>query len=91
MKLKESSVKRKYVFYNTQEPGLAKTFSNTTLKGGWKKVCFHGGTVELDDDQFDHIMSRSTPIHDYINDPLTGSLHAQKIGDDPRFNLRLVR
>lgn len=91
MKVQTPKPTQKYIFYNTQEPGVAKSFSNNSLKGSWKKVCFHGATVELTDEQFDFIMQKGTPIYNYVNDPNNGKLEATKIDNNPRFNLRLVR
>lgn len=83
---------KRYVFYNSENPGVPQFFSKASLvRGVWSKTILHGATVELTDEQYRHIVQDCCRL-DYplVNNYETGQLIPGKVVKTPRFQLQPV-
>ena len=78
-----------YEFYNLEEPGLAIKFPYGNAKNQHTFTFFHGGKYKLPRFMAKHIEECQKPIWKWRPDGL-GGMHKEKIGSDPRFQLRQV-
>jgi hypothetical protein len=76
-----------YEFLNLQEPGLSITFPYGNAKRKEKFTFFHGGKYKVPRFIARHLENCSTPIWKWHPDG-TGKMHKEKVGNDPRFQMR---
>lgn len=76
-----------YEFINLEEPGLTMKFTYGDAKNKEDITLFHGGKYKLPRFIARHLESCSKPIWKWRPDG-TGRMNKQKIGDDPRFQMR---
>ncbi len=76
-----------YEFMNLEEPGLSISFCYGNAKNKEDFTFFHGGKYKLPRFIARHMESCSKPIWKWRPDG-TGRMNKQKIGNDPRFQMR---
>lgn len=78
-----------FEFYNLEEPGVALKFPYGNTKRKHNFTFFHGGKYKLPRFIARHMESCVTPIWKWKPDG-TGSLRKERVGTNPRFQMRQV-
>ena len=78
-----------FEFFNLKETGVSVRFPYGNSKHQHNFTLFHGGKYRMPRFIARHIESKSVPLWDWRPDG-TGSMIKERVGDDPRFQMRQV-
>lgn len=81
--------KRKYEFYNLEEPGSNVKFSYGSTNAPKRYELWHGGKYTLPTEVAKHVEAAQTPMWAYRPDG-KGSMVKELVGWKPRFQMREV-